>query len=163
MTRLRTCAVGALFSVLLSCVAAAQSLDDLAFMEGRWDGEDGSYSEWWMPSDGRAMVATFRWTMEDQTVLEFLVIEETEDGPVYRFSHFSPAYEIWEDDGPNVYALAEVQDNFASFRMPEPRDGVPAWLIYTREGDMLTICADDETHVPGTCGGFELTLYRQGD
>lgn len=149
--------------LLLAVPASAATLDDLAFMEGRWENEDRTIAEWWMPGDGRAMVGSFRWTMEERSVLEFLVIEQTETGPVYRFKHFNPDYVTWEDDEPNTLELTEHDESRAVFRAVNPREGAPGHLIYRREGDMMFICVDAIERPETGCGGFELELQRRGD
>ena len=154
-----------LFASLLffALPASAATLDDLAWMEGRWESDDSAVAEWWMAPGPRTMVGSFRWVMDERSVLEFLVIEQTETGPVYRFKHFNPNYDTWEEDEPNVLELVEHGQSHAVFRAVNPREGAPGHLIYRREGDTMFICVDDIERPETGCGGFELELQRRGN
>lgn len=127
------------FALSLAGAATAQetarpSLDDLAFMEGHWVMEtaDGRAEEiWTSPSDG-SIVGSFRWAIPGRMhVLEFLVIEQTEDGVIFRFKHFDRDYRAWEAGRPNTYRLAEVEENKAVFENVEWNGKVPQRLIYS--------------------------------
>lgn len=113
---------------------APPSLAALAFMEGHWVMEtaDGRAEEiWTSPFDG-SIVGLFRWTIPGQMhVLEFLIIEQTESGVIFRFKHFDKNYRAWEVDQPNTYRLAEVEGNRAVFENVDWNGRVPQRMIYT--------------------------------
>ncbi len=155
--------VVAVFAGLIATAAHAASLEDLTWMEGRWDSQDGTISEWWMPPAGGTMAGAFRWAMAERTVLEFIIIEETAEGPIYRFKHFNPNYETWEADAPLIFELAEHAEGFAVFRAVDPPEGAPRHLVYRRAGETLFICVEGVARPAEGCGGFELELMRQGN
>lgn len=95
----------------------AHSLADLAWMTGHWVMEDGdgrAEEIWTAPLDG-SMVASFRWAVPGRMhVLEFLVIEERDNGVYFRFKHFNRDYGAWEAT-PNTYRLVRVEQRTATF------------------------------------------------
>lgn len=140
---LRSARVALLLPILIGSVPGAiaaeevPTLADVAWMEGHWVREDdqGRAEELWTaPVDG-TMVGSFRWVMADGPhVLEFLVMEERDDGVVLRFKHFRPDYVPWERDEPNTYRLTEVRGERAVFENVAWNGRVPQRLIYSRSG-----------------------------
>lgn len=116
-------------------------IESLAWMEGHWEGVDirGQAEEIWMaPKDG-SIVGSFRWVIEDGPhVLEFIVIEQSDEGVTLRFKHFNKDYSTWED-APNMYRLKTIEHGRAVFQRISENDRVPEHLIYEQpDPDTLT-------------------------
>ncbi len=120
--------------------ASGAELQQLGFMSGHWLGAGGEpYEEVWLePRDG-TLPGTFRWVIPDgRQVLEFLVIEETQDGVYLRFKHFDTDYVPWEAGEPHVYRLTAVAGSSATFERVSSNTDAPRTLFYKRDGDTLT-------------------------
>lgn len=129
--------VAVLFATLFataSAVGASNTLADLAWMEGHWvmETEEGLAEEVWMqPTDG-TMIGSFRWANPGKAqVLEFMVIQETEDQIVLRFKHFGADYRTWEENEANTYRLAAAENNRALFLNTAWNGRVPQRFIYS--------------------------------
>ena len=125
-------------------VGAAEppALSDIAWMSGSWNGTalGGRAEEHWSVPLAGTMVGMFRLEGKGQTrVLEFLVIEEKDGVVTYRFKHFKPDYQSWEDE-PLDFTLVEATEGRAVFRGAEEQS--PSALIYQLEGDRLTITVE---------------------
>lgn len=109
------------------------TLADVAWLTGHWISADGRAEESWLGPAAGTMVGSFRWVIPGRMhVLEFLVIEETPDGVLFRFKHFDPDYRAWETDAPNTYRLIEARDHRAVFENVAWEGRVPKTMIYTR-------------------------------
>jgi hypothetical protein len=119
------------------------TLDDLAFLAGAWEAEDGAESmrEVWDAPRGDAMVGHFSIVRDGHAVLyEILAIEDAADAPpALRLRHFGAGLTPWASEaaGPLTFPLAEVGEGKAVFTDPD-RD-FPRRCIYTLEGDKLTV------------------------
>ncbi len=105
---------------------------DLAWLSGAWSGNalGGICEETWSAPRRGTMVGMFRLVRDDgMVVLEFVTIEDTPDGPLYRFQHFEPDYRSWET-APLVYRLTEVEDGYAVFEGLERQEGKPRVITY---------------------------------
>lgn len=72
------------------------TIDDLAWMQGRWIGPmgDAQLEETWLPPTAGTMVAAVRMSGGGKTAMvELIVIEQQGDDLVLRLQQFSPAYE----------------------------------------------------------------------
>lgn len=125
---------------MVSVPAWAGDLDELSFMTGHWvaaNGDDHYEEVWFAPRSG-TLPGSFRWVFPNgRQVLEFLVIEETDEGVFFRFKHFNPDYTAWEEE-PNSYRLASVEEDAATFERISENTDVPRTLSYSREGNILT-------------------------
>lgn len=82
--------------------AAAQSIEDAAWLAGRWVGEGfgGQMEEAWAPPVGGQMVGHFRhWRDGEPQFYEILLMDVVEGGVRMRVKHFSPDFTAWEDRG----------------------------------------------------------------
>jgi len=130
---------GCIVALVAVMPAAAAQLDDLEWLSGHWVAANGDYEEVWLAPAGGTMVGSFRWVFPNgRQVLEFLVIEESEDDIVFRYKHFNTDYEPWEKEAPNTYRLLEVDTNRVSFVRTSDNSKVPYTMTYTRAGDRLT-------------------------
>jgi hypothetical protein len=127
-------------AALLPLPSAGLELDQLAFLAGHWIGAHGEpYEEVWLEPRAGTIAGSFRWVFPGgRQVLEFLVIEETEEGVFLRFKHFGTDYVAWERDEPNTYKLTTVEGASATFERVSDHPNVPKILFYGREGDTLT-------------------------
>ncbi len=132
--------------------ASGAELRQLHFMSGHWLGAGGEpYEEVWLEPRAGTLPGTFRWVLPDgRQVLEFLVIEETEDGVYLRFKHFGTDYVPWEAGEPHVYRLTAAEASSATFERISNDRNVPRTLFYRRDGNTLTFrgIGDDPDDAP---------------
>jgi hypothetical protein len=126
-----------LFSLNLASTALAETsvpqLSDLDFLAGHWvaPSSDGA-EEVWLAAKGGTMTGSFRWVIPNGPhVLEYIIIQETEQGVVLRFKHLRPDYSTWEET-PNYYELTETQNGRAVFTNRGDNKRAPDRMIYTR-------------------------------
>ncbi len=114
------------------------SLDDVAFIDGRWRGEfnggpiDGS----WTGPLGDNIVGYLRMMKAGKaTLYEIFAFEQTEDGPVVRVKHFKPGMVSLEDkEVSDTYKFIESGKNTALF---EKMDGSVRILYELRKKNQL--------------------------
>ena len=107
----------------------AVSVDELAWLEGRWHGQafGGSFEETWNPPSAGTMVGMFK-LMRDGAVdmYELMRIAEVEGRIVLEVKHFSADLTAWEERDEAVrFPLVEARDGYAAF------DG----LVFERQDD----------------------------
>jgi hypothetical protein len=118
------------------------TLEDLAWMEGRWRGKafGGVAEEIWSAPAGGGMMGMFRLLDEEGKVslYEFLLIEEDAKGLHLRFKHFGKGYEAWEKAGPLTFDLQEWTERRFQFASEETSQS-PTHMLYARtdEDQML--------------------------
>ncbi len=135
------------------------SVDDLAWMSGRWIREDkGQFlEETWTEPEGDALVGMFRWARQGKFWLyELMSIEEENGSLVFRLRHFNRGLEPWasEASGPLTYPLASLEENKVVFENPE-RDS-PRRFVYERNDEQLTIKMQGESEAGGDVFRFDL-------
>ncbi|HRP10388.1 MAG TPA: DUF6265 family protein [Terricaulis sp.] len=89
-----------LLAAALMGQAHAQTIDDAAWLAGRWVGEGfgGQMEEAWAPPIGGQMIGHFRyWREGAPQFYEFLTLEAAEGGLRMRVKHFSPDHTAWEE------------------------------------------------------------------
>jgi len=92
--------IAVLAITLLSAVAQAATIDDAAWLAGRWKGTGlgGELEEVWSPPEGGQMVGHFRLVQEGKPVFyEFMLLDVVEGGVRMRLKHFNPDHTAWED------------------------------------------------------------------
>jgi len=88
------------FAAALFGQARAQTIDDGAWLAGRWVGEGfgGQMEEAWAPPVGGQMIGHFRyWRDGAPQFYEFLVLDVVEGGLRMRLKHFNPDFTAWEE------------------------------------------------------------------
>ena len=94
-------------------------LVELSFISGLWQAEwaGGLGEEHWSTSSGDSMVGTFRFVKDGKArFYEFMLIEQTADGPVLRLKHFNPGLIGWEEKAQVYsYPLIEYRQTIAVF------------------------------------------------
>lgn len=114
------------------------SLEDVAFIDGRWRGEfnggpiDGS----WTGPLGDNIVGFLRMMKDGKaTLYEIFAFEQTENGPEVRVKHFKPGMISLEDkDASDTYKFIESGKNTALF---EKMDGSVRILYELRKKNQL--------------------------
>lgn len=98
-------------------------LVDLGFIAGLWQGElaGGLTEEHWSMPEGDNMIGMFRYVKEGKAIFyEFMLIEQTVNGPVLRLKHFNPGLIGWEEKAEVYsYPLLAFQPNNAVFERPD--------------------------------------------
>jgi len=124
------------------------SIDDAAWLAGRWEGElFGGFAEeqWSLPADG-AMMGMFRHVQGDRVgFYEFFLLKEDEEhGLVLRLKHFHPDLVGWEEKGDFVeFPLIEASENELifdgiRFQLTEP-DVISGALSLAQNGKVETV------------------------
>lgn len=98
----------------------AASVDDLAWLAGRWHGEafGGTFEETWNPPAGGAMVGMFKLLRDGEIEMyELMRIAPTGESIVLEVKHFSADFVAWEEkDGAVRFPLVEAGDGVARFK-----------------------------------------------
>lgn len=103
MLKLLKSAVVACAVLFVAAEARAQSaptIDDVAWLAGRWVGEGlgGEMEEVWSPPVGGQMVGHFRLVRNGAPVFyEIILLDATEAGVRMRVKHFNPDFVGWEE------------------------------------------------------------------
>ncbi len=150
--RLAICLISLNFASTALAETPVPQLSDLDFMTGHWvsPSSDGA-EEVWLAAKGGTMTGSFRWVVPNGPhVLEYIVIQETEQGVVLRFKHLRPDYTAWEET-PNYYELTETQKGRAVFTNRGDNKHVPERMIYTQP-------AANELHFRGESSGEDEPL-----
>lgn len=116
--------------------APSPSLNDFAWLAGRWTGEIevGKMEVVWSRPRAGLMMGMFRLVKDDQiAVLEFETLRDTSNGVEFRMRHFSNALEAWEEkDAPIILNLAACDGTECTF--VNPVHDRPKRMILKREG-----------------------------
>lgn len=135
-------------SLLLSVsVGHAETPNDagigaLGFLEGHWIGgsETFMFEEVWTAPLGDTMTGIARGVRDGQTiVLEFIVIEQTNDGVVMRFKHFNPDYSTWEEDGPIELVMTQTAERDFIFKAEDPAAEVKSIRYFSSDDNALQV------------------------
>lgn len=97
---MRAAALLALATLAFAAPAAAQSIDDAAWLAGRWVGEGlgGKVEETWAPAAGGQMVGHFQLVRDGRPVFyEIMLLDSRPGGLRLRVKHFNPDFTAWED------------------------------------------------------------------
>jgi hypothetical protein len=125
---------------LAATAAAAEGLDDLAWMAGSWMERKGATAteEHWLPPSGGLMIAVNRTVSEGKpTSFELLRIEMKDGKPVYLSSPAGrPATEFRTAEQASMKIVFE-----------DPGREFPRRILYWRDGDALM------ARIEGTIGG----------
>jgi hypothetical protein len=93
-------------------------------MAGQWLGKvgDAVVEEHWSAPGAGALMGMFRWLAGDRvSVYEFMLIEDTPDGPVLRLKHFNAGLRGWEEKDESVTLRATGSgDGVIVFERVEP-------------------------------------------
>jgi hypothetical protein len=87
-------------AVLVSGSARAATIEDAAWLTGRWTGTGlgGQLEEVWSAPAGGQMVGHFRLLRDGKPVFyEFILLDVAEGGVRMRLKHFNPDHTAWED------------------------------------------------------------------
>lgn len=131
------------------------SLHALAWLAGRWTGQDGTdrFEETWSAAQEGMMLGMFRLFRQGAPrFYELLALAAEGNGLVFRFRHFDAQLVGWEERSePLVFDLVELDDGVASFA----ERGRPRWMRYAREaGDVMVVSFATETGPTGDAFRF---------
>lgn len=116
-----------------SAQAPARHINDLAFMAGRWITHSawGDMEESWSEPMGNTMMCAYRCVKDGKVIFyEFMVIEQTDKGPVMYLRHFSPGNIGWEEkDKPYEYPLMFLEPGKARFERPDKKTALTFYRI----------------------------------
>ena len=125
--------------------AADVKVVDLEWLAGHWSGQalGGFSEETWSEPRGGTMIGMFRLNKDGRTfVIEFVTIEDTAAGVIYRFKHFHADFRTWEEE-PLTYHLVESDEGFARFESRQRISGKPRQITYeSLEGNRLQIMVE---------------------
>ena len=121
----------------------AASLDDVAWLTGRWTGEGlgGVVEESWLPPTGGAMVGVFRMTGEDGVrFYEIMILAQEGESLVLELKHFGPDLVGWEEREETVRFPLVARDGqtlwFDGLTLRrDGNDGLTVWVALGSEDD----------------------------
>jgi hypothetical protein len=131
--------------LVISCPAMTQNppvknIQELSFMAGKWvtSGEWGNMEEVWSEPMGNCMMCSYRCVKEGKIIFyEFIVIEQSDTGPVMKLRHFSPGSIGWEEkDKPYDYPLMFLEPDRARFERPDKKT---ALTFYRPSKEKMTV------------------------
>lgn len=133
-------------SKLPTSKVSISSLSELAWFAGVWIGEEADQviEEHWSTPRGNCLVGMFRLIQEGAPrFYELMIIEVEKDEVVFRIKHFNPGLVGWEEKQESVaYSLVRLSEGEAAFYKRGGSD--QNWMIYHREGRVLTVHFEDE-------------------
>ena len=113
--------------------AAAPTLSDFAWLEGRWRGDWGprvAEQIWTAPKAG-TMVGDFRLVENDKVlVIEFFTLLEKNGGINFYFRHFTPELVPWEKSEATLLKLTAVEPR--KFDFENPANGKPKHVAFIK-------------------------------
>jgi hypothetical protein len=123
--KLTIATAAALLLTAATLKAQVKNIKDLAFMSGRWTTKSawGEMEESWSEPFGNSMMCAYRCVKDGKVLFyEFIVIEQTDSGPVMKLRHFSPGNIAWEEkDKPYEYPLMFLEEDRARFERPDKK------------------------------------------
>lgn len=136
----------ALMYAVLAGAAIAQTIDDAAWMAGRWVGEGfgGQMEESWSPPVGGQMIGHFRyWRDGEPQFYEIMMMDIAESGGVrMRVKHFNPDFVGWEEkDGWHTFEPVSAGPDALIFNGLEIRREAPDRIVMhlrMRRGETVT-------------------------
>lgn len=145
-----------------AAVQAKPTLNDFAWLAGRWQGAWGPRvaQQTWMPPKGGVMSGTFQEVENDSTlVIELFTLVQRPDGIKLYFRHFTPTLAPWETSAPTVLNLANVSPKLIEF--DNPVDGEPKRAIIRRIDADTYISRSEIVPEKGDTQIIEITYHRQ--
>jgi hypothetical protein len=137
------------------------TLNDLAWLQGQWNGTWGpriATQTWSAPRAG-TMVGTLQIVENDKTlVVEFVTISETPTGIQYRLLHFTPSLAQWERSGPAVLAMMSM--DVKKFVFQNQSDGEPQQIVLTRTDPDTYVDHSEILPENGDPQSTEITFHR---
>jgi hypothetical protein len=119
--------------------APVKEIKDLTFMAGKWVTHNawGDMEENWSAPMGNCMMCSYRCVKDGKVIFyEFIVIEQTDKGPVMKLRHFSPGNIGWEEkDKPYDYPLMFLDKDLARFERPDKKTS----LTFQRTGNKMKV------------------------
>lgn len=95
------------------------SLDDIAWIQGHWQGEamGGIMEEIWSSPLGGSMMGAFRLIVDDEVrFYEFVTISEEDNSLMLRLKHFHSDLKGWEEKDETVdFPLVKITENKVYF------------------------------------------------
>lgn len=141
---------------------APLDLSAIAFLEGQWRGDNGGliFEETWNAPSGGVVTAMARGVREGElAVLEYIVVTNTDKGPVMRFKHFHADYTNWDgEDEPITLYLGRQLENDVSFVSEDGESVVQRLRYFINEADQLQ--ADISLLREGVMDQFSLVFDR---
>lgn len=145
--------------VLAMPAQSAPRIEDLAWLEGVWKGKVGAddVEETWSAPKNGSMMGMFRWFRDGKLrLIEMITVAEFDGKITMKLKHFNPMLHSFETQNETTdFTLLSVEKNKAVWNEVKPEGG-PQHLIYTRDGDSLTVLFHrPEGGVPSVCNPFE--------
>lgn len=117
-------------------------VEDLAWLEGVWKGKVGAddVEETWSAPRNGSMMGMFRWFRDGKLrLMEMITIADFDGKITMKLKHFNPMLHSFEAQNETTdFTLLSVDERSAVWNEGKPVGG-PQHLVYTREGDKLTV------------------------
>jgi hypothetical protein len=136
------------------------TVDDVAWMGGRWIGEHEAdrIEEWWSEPHAGMMLGMFRWHRNGEArFYELMSMEPEESRLVFRIKHFAPGLLGWEEkDAAVTLDLVRLSDGEAVFL----KRGEERWMVYQHQAGTRELLAWFETPTQPYAPGEEFRYER---
>ena len=145
-----------------AAVQAKPTLNDFAWLAGRWQGAWGPRvaQQTWMPPKGGVMSGTFQEVENDSTlVIELFTLVQKPDGIKLYFRHFTPTLAPWETSTPTVLNLTSSTPKAIEF--DNPVDGEPKRAIIRKIDADTYVSRSEIVPEKGDTQIIEITYHRQ--
>lgn len=144
--------------------ASKPTLDQFAWLAGRWQGKWGPRiaHEVWMPPQSGVMVGVFQLTEDNRTlVIEVYTMVATPDGIELRVRHFTPTLTPWEKGGPSLLKLMTYDSK--SFLFVNQDNGQPKHWLMKRTAPGTYVARFEIVPEKGQLQSAEIVYHRQGN
>lgn len=145
-----------------AAVQAKPTLNDFAWLAGRWQGAWGPRiaQQVWMPPKGGVMSGTFQEVENDSTlVIELFTMVQKPDGIKLYFRHFTSTLAPWEASTPTVLNLTSSTPK--SIEFDNPVDGEPKRAIISKIDADTYVSRSEIVPEKGDTQIVEITYHRQ--
>jgi Domain of unknown function (DUF6265) len=139
----------------------AQSLDSLAWLDGRWRGKWGPRiaEQIWTSPEAGLMLGGFRVIEDDKTLLiELFTLTQEPNGIALRFRHFTPELVPWEKSAATLLTLE--MDDSRRFVFVNRANGQPKRSIITRIDQDTYTWRSEIVPASGAMQVVEITFHR---
>lgn len=138
---------------------APSSLDDLAWLQGQWNGEWGprTATQIWTAPRAGMILGTLQIVENNKTSdVEFFMITQTSQGVEYRVLHFTPSLSPW---APASLYLASTDSR--GFLFKNPSAGQPQQILLNRVDADTYTSQWEIRHDTSDPLAWDITFHRQ--
>lgn len=143
-------------------VSQKPTIEDFAWLEGRWQGNWGPRiaEQCWSSPRAGMMIGTFRLVENKKTlVLEMFTLIEKPEGISFYFRHFTPELVPWEKSDATTLSLVTLDSQHMTFE--NSVNGQPKHSTFVRVDPDTFISRSEIVPDSGETQVIEITYHRQ--